>query len=73
LDRFDADDQTTLALNLLTNHGRATPLLWLTVFKGELKAKRNDYEDLCLLRLAEALAAKPPRRSRRSTRGYAGS
>ena len=52
---FDADDQTTLALNLVTNHGRATPLLWLTVFKGELKDKRNDYEDLCLLRLAEAL------------------
>src|SRR5271165_141462 len=52
---FDADDQTILALNLVTNHGRATPLLWLTVFKGELKDKRNDYEDLCLLRLAEAL------------------
>lgn len=51
---FDADDQTTLALNLVTNHGRATPLLWLTVFKGELKDKRNDYEDLCLLRLAQA-------------------
>src|SRR5271154_6019509 len=40
---------------VVANHGRATPLLWLTVFKGELKAKRNDYEDLCLLRLAEAL------------------
>jgi len=38
------DDQTTLALNLVTNHGRATPLLWLTVFKGELKDKRNDYD-----------------------------
>jgi hypothetical protein len=25
---FDADDQTTLALNLITRHGRATPLLW---------------------------------------------
>jgi hypothetical protein len=49
---FDADDQTTLALNLVTNHGRATPLLWLTVFKGELKDKRNDSEHLCLLRLA---------------------
>ena len=45
---FDADDQTTLALNLVTNHGRATPLLWLTVLKDELKDKRNDYEDLCL-------------------------
>ena len=55
LDRLRRDDQTTLALNLVTNHGRATPLLWLTVFKGELKDKRNDYEDLCLLRLAEAL------------------
>src|SRR5271166_2282895 len=60
---FDADDQTTLALNLVTNHGRATPLLWLTVFKGELKAKRNDYEDLCLLRLAEALPEAPSSRS----------
>ena len=52
---FDADDQTTLALNLVTNHGRATPLLWLTVLKGELKDRRNDYEDLCLARLAEVL------------------
>ena len=52
---FDADDQTTLALNLITNHGRATPLLWLTVLKDELKDKRNDFEDLCLARLAEVL------------------
>ena len=52
---FDADDQTTLALNLVSNHGRATPLLWLTVLKGELKDRRNDFEDLCLARLAEIL------------------
>ena len=52
---FDADDQTTLALNLVTDHGRATPLLWLTVFKDELKDRRNNYEDLCLARLAEVL------------------
>ncbi len=52
---FDADDQTTLALSLVTGHGRATPLLWLTVFKGELKDRRNHYEDLCLARLAEIL------------------
>ena len=44
---FDADDQATLALNLVTNHGRATPLLWLTVLKDELKDKRNDYEPDC--------------------------
>lgn len=52
---FDADDQTTLALNLVTNHGRATPLLWLTVSKDELKDSRNDFEDLCLARLAQVL------------------
>lgn len=52
---FDADDQATLALNLVTSHGRATPLLWLTVLKDELKDQRNDFEDLCLARLAEAL------------------
>jgi hypothetical protein len=52
---FDADDQTTLALNLVSNHGRATPLLWLTVLKDELKDSRNDFEDLCLARLAESL------------------
>lgn len=28
---FDADDHTTLAIHLITSHGRATPLLWLTV------------------------------------------
>ena len=52
---FDADDQTTLALNLVTNHGRATPLLWLTVSKDELKDRRNDFEDLCLTRLAQVV------------------
>jgi len=52
---FDADSQTTLALNLVSNHGRATPLLWLTVLKDELKNSRNDFEDLCLARLAELL------------------
>jgi hypothetical protein len=52
---FDADDQTTLALNLVSRHGRATPLIWLTVSKDELKDRRNDFEDLCLSRLAEVL------------------
>ncbi len=45
---FDADNQATLALHLVTHHGRATPLLWLTVDKDELKNQRNDFEDLCL-------------------------
>ena len=52
---FGADDQATLALSLVTSHGRATPLLWLTVLKDELKDRRNAFEDLCLARLKEVL------------------
>jgi len=52
---FDADDQTTLVFSLISNHGRATPLLWFSVFKAELEGKRNDIEDMCLARLKEAL------------------
>ncbi len=52
---FDADNQATLALNLITRHGRATPLLWLTVDKDELKDQRNDFEDLCLTHLKAIL------------------
>jgi hypothetical protein len=54
---FDADGQATLALKLVTRHGRATPLIWLSVLKDELKDARNDYEDACLRRLAEVLPA----------------
>jgi hypothetical protein len=52
---FDADDQTTLVFSLISNHGRATPLLWFSVFKAELEGKRNDIEDMCLVRLQLAL------------------
>ena len=52
---FDADNQSTLALHLVTRHGRAMPLLWLTVDKDELKNQRNDFEDLCLSRLKALL------------------
>jgi hypothetical protein len=52
---FDADKQTTLALHLVTGHGRATPLIWLTVDKDELKNTRNDFEDACLSRLKQCL------------------
>jgi hypothetical protein len=50
---FDADGH--LALKLVTRHGRATPLVWLSVFKDELKDARNAYEDASLRRLAEVL------------------
>src|SRR5690349_4691082 len=51
----NADGQATLALMLVTRHGRATPLVWLSVFKDELKDARNAYEDAALRRLAEVL------------------
>ena len=54
---FDHDDQATLALHLVTGHGRALPLIWLTVWKDELKNQRNDFEDACLRRLAELVPA----------------
>jgi len=54
---FDHDDQATLALHLITGHGRAAPLVWLTVWKEELKDHRNDFEDSCLRRLAEFVPA----------------
>ena len=52
---FDADGQATLMLSLLTSHGRATPLLWLTVDTSTLKNYRNEYEYQVLVRLADAL------------------
>ena len=54
---FDHDAQSTLVLSLVTGHGRAAPLLWLTVWKDEIATRRNDYEDACLRRLAETLPA----------------
>lgn len=54
---FDADGQATIMLSLLTRHGRATPLMWLTVDTATLKNHRNEYECQVLIRLAEALPA----------------
>jgi hypothetical protein len=54
---FDADDQATLVLSLVTGHGRAAPLLWISVWKHELTKQRNDFEDACLRRLAELVPA----------------
>ena len=54
---FDADGQASIMLSLLTQHGRATPLLWLTVDKAALKNRRNEYEYQALGRFADALPA----------------
>jgi hypothetical protein len=51
---IDADGQTTLMLSLLTRHGRATPLYWLTVEANTLKGRRNHYDQV-LMRFAAAL------------------
>lgn len=50
---FDHDDQATLVLSLVTGHGRAAALPWISVWKDELTKQRNDFEDACLRRLAE--------------------
>jgi hypothetical protein len=54
---FDADNQATIMLSLITEHGRATPLVWLTVDKAELKDRRSLYERRVLVRLAEIVPA----------------
>ena len=48
---FDADGHSTIALHLVTRHGRATPLLWKTVLKSKLKRRRSKYERDLLRRL----------------------
>lgn len=53
---FDADKQATLLISLVTSHGRATPLLWKTVDKKNLKNKRNDYEDELLCQFKSVLS-----------------
>jgi hypothetical protein len=48
---FDADGHSTIALHLVSRHGRATPLLWKTVLK--CKRRRSQYERDLLRRLRE--------------------
>ena len=52
---FDQDNQSTIALHQVTKHGRATPLLWKTVVKSELKDWRNEHEDALLERFSEVV------------------
>ena len=44
-------------LALITDHGRSTPMVWLTVDKSTLKDHRTLYEHRVLVRLAELLPA----------------
>jgi hypothetical protein len=52
---FDADGHSTIAAYLITNHGRATPLLWQTVEKADLEGQRNAHEDRILERLRDCI------------------
>jgi hypothetical protein len=54
---FDADGYATIALYLVTAHGRALPLVWQSVPKARLKGRRDRYENEVLLRLHEVLPA----------------
>ena len=52
---FDADGHATIALSLVTAHGRATPLVWMSVTTARLKGRRNRYENTVLMRLHDVL------------------
>jgi hypothetical protein len=41
---FDDDDHATLCAYLVTKHGRATPMVWQTVQKSELRGRRTGIE-----------------------------
>lgn len=53
---FDPDDHATLAAYLITSHGRATPLIWMTVQKSTLEGQRNAHEYRVIERLHACLA-----------------
>jgi hypothetical protein len=55
---FDDDDHSTIALYIITRHGRATPLVWKTVEKSKLARKRNRHESEVIEKLDEILAKK---------------
>ena len=56
---FDNDKQTTLAAFLVTDHGRATPLVWKTHEKSTLKGNQKRYEQELIEQL-HALAVHRP-------------
>jgi hypothetical protein len=49
------DGHSRIAINLVTEHGRATPLVWKTVRTRRLKNRRNRCEDDLLYLLGEVL------------------
>lgn len=54
---YAKDGHSRIAVNLVTEHGRATPLVWKTHKSDELRDKRNEYEDRVLMTLLAYLPA----------------
>jgi len=52
---FGKDGHHTIVLSLVTKHGRATPLLWKTVDKDDLKGNMGFYENQVLTRFYDIL------------------
>lgn len=52
---YGQEGHSRIALNLVTNHGRATPLVWKTVETKRLRNSRNRFEDELLGLLASVL------------------
>jgi len=56
---FDADGHATIALYLVTSHGRATPLVWKTVKKASLAPWCRSCQNVLMLALQGA-GGHPP-------------
>jgi len=52
---YASDGHSRIAINLVTKHGRATPLIWMTVETSDLESRRNGYEDELLVLLADVI------------------
>jgi hypothetical protein len=55
---FASNGQSTIVASLVTDHGRATPLLWITVASKKLKNRRAFLEDRVLWGLRMAIPEK---------------
>ena len=54
---FEPDDHVTCAAHLVTNHGRATALVWKTIPKSALKGQQTQVEDEVIERLHAVVPA----------------
>lgn len=67
---FDKDDHSTLCAYLVTRHGRATPMMWRTVQKSQLKGKRSGIEFDLLTTLNDFLPASVDQVTVLADRGF---